>query len=75
MTKINYFHESMPKNQRFIALYSDGGGASLFSAEGHITCHDAENEITLAIEELPEMGYNAWIALPDDYKFWYEQRG
>ena len=42
MTKINYFHESMPKNQRFIALYADGGGASLFYAEGHIFCHDAK---------------------------------
>jgi len=73
MTKINYFHESMPKNQRFIALHADGGGASLF-IENNGCCYDSDG-MSYVLEDLPEHGYNAWIALPDDYKFWFELKG
>lgn len=71
--KLEYFHISLPKKgTKFIALYADGSGAELFHALKDNLCINME-KASYNIDDLPEHGYNAWIALPDNFELWYEK--
>ena len=59
-----------PVGCRFIALYNDGSGSSMFWRHdyGYIDCEGGE------YEELPSESYDLWIELPDGKEFWCEVR-
>ena len=63
----------------FIAFFSDGSGAELFcvcddgsvvASEGCTVC-----EVAIVQEDLMDRGYLHWMPLPDDFEFWFMQKG
>lgn len=71
------FYTSNPTG-KFVALFSDGSGASLFwrlddDADGLPVYCDTDGDIISEPETyFIDAGYNNWIDLPDDFKFWFE---
>jgi hypothetical protein len=70
---INLITTTPPKG-KFIALFADGSGCSLFrtNSDGRFSSPSFEND-AVNIEWLLDAGYLHWIALPDDYKIWREE--
>lgn len=68
---LNCLYTNPPKTGKFVAFYSDGGGASLFKFQAAFL-RNADGDIYI-LEALPEQGYGAWIPIPDSYKFWFER--
>ena len=68
------YSDSIPKDTKFVAIYSDGSGAALFviTKDGDLLNHDGEKLDVSPQSWLPEAGYLYWIALPPSFKLWYE---
>jgi len=73
--KLNCMTTNPPKEGKFVALYNDGSGASLF-----VCVYDDRNELSYFDCEGEKyyeecMGnYSSWIPLPDTYNFWKEEQ-
>lgn len=66
-----------PPRGKFVALFEDGSGASLFRFSGD-TLYTEEGGIYAPedgethADVLIDFGYSHWLPLPDDYKVWGE---
>ena len=70
---MKYFHIEQPKiGQKFVSIYSDGGGAYLLKKIGDEEYIDAEGD-EMGQENIEEH-FTSWLPLPDDFKFWYERK-
>lgn len=73
------FYTSKPEG-KFIALFSDGSGGSLFwrlddDENGNMVYCDHEGDLIPDPETyFIDAGYNNWIPLPDNFEFWFEGR-
>lgn len=75
-TQLNLIYDKDNKpsdGEKFIALYNDGSGASLFQMKENEKIIDTDGVEYSDYEVLPEAGYWYWLPIPDDYKFWYEK--
>jgi len=80
-TKEDYKHlrsiADDPPRGKFVALFDDGSGASLFRFSGD-TLYTEEGGIYAPedgethADVLIDFGYSHWLPLPDDYKVWGE---
>lgn len=78
-TKEDYKHlrsiADDPPRGKFVALFDDGSGASLFRFSGD-TLYTEEGGIYAPedgethADVLIDFGYSHWLPLPDDYKVW-----
>lgn len=73
---LNSIHtDKIPNGTKFVALFSDGNGASLFHKDenGGMFMGDNEEISGDAQDWLAEAGYSHWIELPNDFKLWGER--
>ena len=70
---MKYFHIEQPKTgQKFVAFYSDGGGAYILKKVGDEKYIDAEGD-EMGQENIEEHS-TSWLPLPDNFTFWYERK-
>lgn len=75
--EVNSFYTEKPQG-KFVALFADGSGASLFMAvdshDGLPAYVDHEGDLVPEPETyFVDAGYDLWFPLPDDFKMWFEQ--
>lgn len=75
--QIGYFADDDKPTGKFMALYNDGSGGSLFMRLNGGTPHEcyctAEDIYdTVEYDWFVEAGYLMWVSIPDSYKLWCE---
>lgn len=67
--------EPIPNCTKFVAIYADGAGASLFWVDDKGRLLTDHNDYWGASpnECLLDAGYLCWIELPNNFKLWFEQ--
>ena len=66
---MNLMYDKEPTNCRFVAVYSDGSGASMFLAkDGYIYDTDLVLQDKAVLDD-----YMYWVAMPDDFRFLNEE--
>ena len=74
---MNTFYTEKPTG-KFVALFSDGSGAGLFwrlddDENGLPVYCDHDGDLVPEPETyFEDAGYSHWLALPDDFKLWFE---
>jgi len=68
--------KSIPNGTKFVAIYGDGSGASLFAVNGsgHLVNANGETVDNAPDCYLTGAGFSFWIALPRSFEFWYKQK-
>ena len=67
---------SIPTGTRFVALYCDGSGASLYLIDDEGELYDAtDGKLGVVSPDayLQDTGKMYWIELPATFKFWFER--
>jgi len=70
--------DKIPPGTKFVALYGDGSGASLFLMCGGMELINWRHDVMYlhgdngSQEWLFDSGYCHWIEIPDTFKFWGE---
>ena len=69
---MSWLYDEAPQRGRFVALYDDGSGASLFVwGDGHLLDAEGDDHGVMNSEELEdwlyESGHWCWSALPEGY--------
>lgn len=78
MAELKSIYTDKPEG-KFVAFFSDGSGASLFWAidgeDGLPDYLDSEGDLIPCPETyLIDAGYNHWMQLPNEFKFFFEER-
>lgn len=68
--------KSIPNGTKFVALYYDGSGASIFMIDkkGHLINHDGVDIESAPDTYLVGSGFGYWIELPKSFKLWFERK-
>ena len=68
---MSWLYDEAPPRGRFVALYDDGSGASLFVWDGHLFDAEGDDHGVMDGEDLEdwlyESGHWCWTALPEGY--------
>ena len=69
------FTDIIPPDTTFVAIYTDGSGANVFTTCPERCLYDAElNNLDYNPNaHLQESGYLMWIKLPKSFKLWGER--
>jgi hypothetical protein len=71
---MKYFHEEYPQKGKFVAFFSDGSAAMLFTTLNNSKYgkyQDEDGDYLPDNFDFEDAGYIGWMPLPDNFKLWY----
>lgn len=75
MTLHSIAAKSVPTGTKFVALYGDGSGASIFmvDADGHLVDVYGKDLGNAPDTVLVDRGFTSWLELPKTFSLWADQ--